>query len=151
MNAQLVNPFLSALSTILPQLGFKKVVRGKLFPKDQFIDTRGVVINVQFHNQVTGNIAFTMTEDSAKRLSETMMMGMPVQQFDGVAQSALCEMVNIVTSNAATALKKAGLDVNVIPPALSQSNSPLKISNSNFIVIEMIIDELPVEVGIALN
>lgn len=151
MNAQLVNPFIAALTNVLPQLGFKNIVRGKLFSKDQFIDSQGVLINVQLSNHVSGNIAFTMTEECARRLSSTIMMGSPVESFDLIAQSALCEMANMVTSNAVTALKADGFAVSVVPPALSQGTARLKICHSNFIGIEMVIDELPIAVCIALN
>lgn len=150
MDARFVNPFIAALSSVLPQMGFKNVVRAKLFSKDQFMDNQGVLINVQLTNNIAGNVAFTMTEESAKQLSSTIMMGMPVEQLDTMAQSALCEMVNIVTSNAAIALNKEGFGVGLVPPALSQ-NTKLKICNTNYIGIEMLIDELHVEVGIGVN
>jgi len=151
VDARFVNPFIAALSNVLPQMGFKNVVRGKLFSKDQFIDNQGVLVNVQLTNNVTGNVAFTMTEESAKKLSSTIMMGMPVVQFDAMAQSALCEMINIVTSNAAISLNKEGFGVSLVPPALSQNTPKLKICNTNYIGIEMFIDELHVEVGIGMN
>ncbi|WP_371379890.1 chemotaxis protein CheX [Sporomusa aerivorans] len=151
MDARFVNPFIVALTTVLPQLGFKSIVRGKLYAKEQFIDSQGVLVNVQLTNQVSGNVAFTMSQDSAKRISSVMMMGMAVESFDDVAQSALCEMINMVTSNAVNSLNKEGLAVGLVPPALSQDSAPLKICNSSFIGIEMIIDELPLQIGIGLN
>ncbi|SDE68696.1 chemotaxis protein CheX [Sporomusa acidovorans] len=151
MDARLVNPFITALSIVLPQMGFKNVARGKLFSGNQFIDNQGVLINVALINNLTGNFAFTMTEESAKRLSSVIMMGTPVNTFDAMAQSALCEMVNIVASNAATSLNKEGIAVNLVPPALSQTATKLKICDTNYIGIEMVIDELPVAIGIGLN
>jgi chemotaxis protein CheX len=151
VDARFVNPFIAALSNVLPQLGFKTIVRGKLFSRDQFIDSQGVIINVQLTNQVSGNVAFTMSEESARRLSSVMMMGMPVSSLDPMAQSALCEMVNMVTANAANSLNKDGVTVGLVPPALSQNTAKLKLCNSNFIGIEMLIDELPLEIGIGLN
>lgn len=151
MDARFVNPFISALSSVLPQMGFKNIVREKVFSKDQFLDSQGVLINVQLTNNVTGNVAFTMTEASAKQLSSIIMMGTPVQQLDEMAQSALCEMVNIVASNAASALNKEGFGVSVVPPALTQNIAKLKICDANFIGITMVIDELPIEIGIGVN
>jgi chemotaxis protein CheX len=151
LDARFINPFIAALSSVLPQMGFKTIVRDKIFSKDQFLDSQGVLVHVQLTNNVTGNVAFTMTEEAAKKLSSTIMMGMPVQQLDSMAQSALCEMVNIVTSNAATSLNKEGFGVSLVPPALSQSTAKLKICNTNFIGIVMVIDELPVEIGIGVN
>jgi len=151
MDARIVNPFIAALSNILPQLGFKNVVRGKVLMKNQFIDCLGVAINVGLTNHVSGNVVFNMTENSAKGLSSVMMMGASVTQLDDLAQSAICEMVNMVTSNAATALSKDGIAIKFEPPALSQSTSKFKVCNSNFIGIEMAVDELPFEIVIGVN
>ena len=151
MDAQFVNPFIAALTNILPQLGFKNVVRGKVFMKTQFIDCLGVAVNVGITNQLTGNVVFNMSEDSAKGLSSVMMMGAAVTNFDDLAQSAVCEMVNMITSHAVSALSQDGIAIKVGPPELSQSNSKFKICDSNYIGIEMVADELSFEIGIGVN
>jgi chemotaxis protein CheX len=151
MDARLVNPFIAALSDILPQLGFKNVVRGNVFVKPQFIDCLGVAVQVALTHQVNGSVVFNMTEEAAKGLSSVMMMGASVTQFDDMAQSAICEMVNMITSNAANALSQSGIAVKLKPPALSQSNSQFKVCDSNYIGIEMTADALSFEVGIGIN
>lgn len=151
MDARIVNPFIAALSNILPQLGFKNVVRGKVLMKNQFIDCLGVAVNVGLTNQVSGNVVFNMTENSAKGLSSVIMMGTPVSQLDDIAQSAICEMVNMVTSNAANALSQEGVVIKCEPPRLSQSTAKYKVCNNNFIGIEMAVDELPFEIVIGMN
>lgn len=39
----------------------------------------------------------------------TMMMGMPVIEFDDMAQSALSELSNMLTANAATSFAEMGI------------------------------------------
>lgn len=151
MDARFVNPFIAALSSVLPQLGFKTVERIKVFPKDQYIDALGVTVNVELTNQVTGNVVFNMTEESAQGLSATIMMGAVVNQLDSIAQSALCEMVNMVASNAANALSKEGMAVQLAPPALSRSTSQFKVCNGGCIVFEMVADNQPFQIGIGVN
>ena len=96
MDARFVNPFISALGSILPQLGFSNIVRNKLFTKELFIDGLGVTVNVPLSNQLQGNVVFNMSEDAAKGLSSIMMMGQPIAVLDDMARSALCEMVNMI-------------------------------------------------------
>ncbi|MDR3588335.1 MAG: chemotaxis protein CheX [Negativicutes bacterium] len=151
MDAQLVNPFLAALSAILPQLGFKNVVRGKVFTHAQFVEAQGVTVNVAMTNQISGNVVFNMTEEAAKGLSSTIMMGMAVTSLDDMAKSAICEMVNMVASNAVSALSKNGIAVKLEPPVITQSNSKIKVCDNTFIGIEMIADELKFEMEIGVN
>ncbi|VBB07422.1 chemotaxis phosphatase chex [Lucifera butyrica] len=151
MDARFVNPFIAALSDVLPQLGFKNIARGKVFTKDQFLDSLGVTVNVELVTQTTGNVVFNMTEEVAKKLSSVIMMGAIVNKLDDIAQSALCEMANMVTSTAATSLKNNGIPVKLAPPALSQCTSQIKICNTNYIGLEMTVDELMIEISIGLN
>ena len=151
MDARFVNPFISALGSILPQLGFSNIVRNKLFTKEQFIDGLGVTVNVPLSNQLQGNVVFNMSEDAAKGLSSIMMMGQPIAVLDDMARSALCEMVNMIASNAATSLNKDGFAIRLAPPAFHHCSSQYKICNSKYIGIEMSIDDLVVEVGIGID
>ncbi|HMM21537.1 MAG TPA: chemotaxis protein CheX [Selenomonadales bacterium] len=151
MDVRYVNPFIAAASSVVPQLGFKNIARGKVYTKDQILESLGVTVQVGMASNVNGNVVFNMTEDAAKRLSSAMMMGMPVERFDEVAQSAICELANMITSTAATALNQNGIQLRVAPPRLVQGVPAVQICNSSFIGIEMIIDELPIEIGIGLN
>jgi len=151
MDVRFVNPFIAALSNVLPPLGFRDIARGKVLTKDQFVDSLGVTVNVGLIDQVTGYIVFNMTEESAKRLSSQMMMGASVEKLDDIAQSAICEMTNMITSNAANLLNQAGVAVRLTPPSFSHSTAQFKICDGKYIVIEMMIDQLPVEIGIGLN
>lgn len=151
MDARFVNPFIAATTNVVPQLGFKNVARGKVFTKEQTVDSLGVAVQVGISNQVTGNIIFNMSQESAKCLSSAMMMGAPVAVLDDMAQSAICELANMITSNAANQLTQAGIAVRLAPPSLNQGNGSLHVCNGSYIGIEMIIDELPIEIEIGIN
>lgn len=150
MDARVVNPFISALSTVLPQLGFKNIARGKVQMQAESIDCLGVAVNVGVTSQTPGSVVFNMTEATAKSLTSVMMMGATVNQLDDMAQSAICEMVNMITSNAATALSKEGIAIKLAPPALCQSTSKVKVCSS-FINIEMVADNLTFELCVGIN
>ena len=92
-----------------------------------------------------------MTEETAKKIASTMMMGMPVPEMDEMAQSAISELTNMVTGNAATNFEKDGLKVDISPPTLIVgSDFKAKVSSSKFIVVEMIVDSLTIELNIGL-
>jgi chemotaxis protein CheX len=93
-----------------------------------------------------------MSEDTAKFIASTMMMGMPVAEFDAMAQSAISEMSNMLTANAATNLTGMGLEVDISTPSLSiGENFQVKISDENYLTVEMDLAGHVVELDIAVE
>lgn len=123
MDAKLVNPFIDAFTTVMPQMGFQEPKRTKMSVKDKVAESLGVSVIVGFTKQIRGNVIYNMSEDTAKYIASTMMMGMPVESFDEMAQSAISEMSNMLTANAATNLTAMGLEVDISTPSLSVEKS----------------------------
>ena len=78
MDAKLVNPFIDAFTTVMPQMGFQEPKRTKMSVKDKVAESLGVSVIVGFTKQIRGNVVYNMSEDTAKYIASTMMMGMPV-------------------------------------------------------------------------
>ena len=92
MDVKLVNPFIDAFTTVLPQMGFPTPERTGMGVQDKHINSRGVAVLVGFTKEIRGNVVYNMDEETAKFIASTMMMGMPVADFDEMAQSAISEM-----------------------------------------------------------
>jgi len=138
--------------TIMPQLGFQNIVKGKLSVGDQFVESKGITILVGLTDQLRGNIAYNMTEQTAMQIASKMMMGMPVASLDDLAQSAISELTNMVTGNAATSFEKEGLRVDISPPSLVVGEQfRAKVSSTKFIIVEMVVDSLLIELNIGLG
>ncbi len=152
MDAKMINPFIDAIMTIMPQLGFENIVKGKLSVGDQFVESKGITILVGLTDQLRGNIAYNMTEGTAMQIASKMMMGMPVASLDDLAQSAISELTNMVTGNAATSFEKEGLRVDISPPSLVVGEKfRVKVSSTKFIIVEMVVDSLVIELNIGLG
>ena len=152
MDAKLVNPFIDAFMTVLPQIGFQEPTRAAMNIKDKMTQSLGVTIIVGFTKQIRGNVVYNMSEDTAKYIASTMMMGMPVESFDEMAQSAVSEMSNMLTANAATNLAAMGLEVDISTPSLSVgSEFQVKISNEKYLTVTMDVSGHPVEIDIAVQ
>jgi len=152
MDAKLVNPFIDAFMTVLPQIGFQEPTRAAMNVKDKMTQSLGVTIIVGFTKQIRGNVVYNMSEDTAKYIASTMMMGMPVESFDEMAQSAVSEMSNMLTANAATNLAAMGLEVDISTPSLSVgSEFQVKISNEKYLTVTMDVSGHPVEIDIAVQ
>ncbi|WP_246105587.1 chemotaxis protein CheX [Sporomusa termitida] len=149
---KLINPFLEAITTILPQLGFKEINRRGLSVKEQLLASQGVTVMIGITRGVKGNVAYNMSADTAKKVASTIMMGMPVPEMDEMAQSALSEMVNMVTANAAINFEKQGLSVDISPPSIVVgSEYTVQVSNTKYLALSLLIDSEPIEVNVSLG
>ena len=154
MDAKFINPFLSAFIGVVPKVGFKNIVRGKIFTKEQFVDSLGVSIQVGMSSQSDGNIIFNMTEQTAKTISSVMLRRVTMDTIDTIdemAESAICELVNMIVSHASTSLNQIGFIVKINPPSFLQGNGKVAVCNSTYIAVEMIVDNCPIEMAIGLN
>jgi chemotaxis protein CheX len=152
MDAKLVNPFMDAFMNIMPQIGFQNLKRNKISVRDKATMSLGVTVLVGFTKEIRGSVAYNMTDDTAKFIASTMMMGMPVTAFDEMAQSAISELSNMLTANAATNLTAMGLEVDISTPSLSiGDNFMVKISSEQYLSIEMEIDGHAFEIDIAVQ
>ena len=88
MDAKLVNPFVSAVESVLPQMGFPAPKRTSLSLRQKNVTGLGVSVIVGFTKQLRGNAVYNMDEETAKYIASTMMMGMPVAEFDAMFEAA---------------------------------------------------------------
>lgn len=152
MDAKLVNPFVDAFTAVMPQIGFAEPKRTKMGVKVKNAVSLGVSVIVGFTKQIRGNVVYNMSEDTAKFIASTMMMGMPIDNFDDMAQSAISEMSNMLTATAATNLAGIGLEVDISTPSLSiGQNFQVKISDTNYLTVEMDLAGHLVELDIAVE
>ena len=78
--------------------------------------------------------------------------GLPVEQFDMMARSALCELTNMVAGNSATNLAEHGTQINITPPTLiSGKNLLALVSQIETLVIEFTGQEGKLVINIALE
>lgn len=152
MDAKLVNPFIDAIVAVMPMLGLPVPQRANMGVKSKMATSLGVTVLVGFIKQIRGNIAYNMTEDTAKYIASAMMMGMPVETFDEMAQSAISEMSNMLTANAATSLAGMGYDVDISTPSLTTGeNFQIRISSDSFLFVNMDIGGHTIELDIAVE
>ncbi|MDR3562131.1 MAG: chemotaxis protein CheX [Negativicutes bacterium] len=153
MDVNSILPFLDAIVKIMPELGFQKVERGRLrVGTDNKIDSLGVMVIVGVTHQLRGNVAYNMTEESARAIASKMMMGMPVSTFDAMAESAISEMGNMLAANAGMLLEKKGIKVDISPPTLVTGIiCAANPDNLQRLIVEVLIDGMPMEVHLSIS
>ncbi|MCY6371643.1 chemotaxis protein CheX [Clostridium ganghwense] len=152
MDAKLVNPFIEAFFSVMPQVGFSEIKKKAVSVKDKNIKSIGVMINLGIVGDIRGNVIYGMDIESAKQVASKMMMGMPVDELNDMAQSAISELTNMLTANASTNFSNVGTNINISTPALMYGEEfQVKMNTDKVLCIEILADNIPIEINIAFN
>lgn len=152
MDVKMIEPILTAFTEILPQIGFQSVIRKDVSTVNSSFEYQGVLVIISIIGQIKGATLIEMTLDSAKKIASKMMMGMPVNDFDALAQSAISEMGNMVCANTCTQFSKSrieGLDIS--PPTLLISEAGVAtLPFSESYKLTLTADEIPISVYVCI-
>lgn len=152
MDVNNINPFIESFITIIPQVGFTNARKGKLSLKDIDLVSSGVIIIVGIVGDIKGNIVYSIDIESAKKIASTMMMGIPVDEFDEMPKSAISELSNMLTANAATIFSNLGTKVDISTPTLLHGeNISIKMNSKQVLCIELFADDIPIDINISFS
>lgn len=152
MKVEYINPFVTATFEILKAVADLNPKRGKLILKTEAIPSFGVSVLVGVVGEVKGQVVYSLSEETGKKISSAMMMGMPVDAFDEMAKSAVSELANMITGNASTQLASLGLTIDISPPTLvTGTNIHIATSNSQTIVIPVETELGVFEINVSLE
>lgn len=153
MDVKYAAPFLAAFQNVLPQIGFQIINQGEVIIKGKNLRTDGILIIVGLVGDLKGNVVYSMSMDDAKKIASKMMMGMPVDEFDEMAQSALSELANMLTANASTEFSKENVSMSISTPTLMYGKDiTTKLSTENILFAEVgLNDGMSVEINISIE
>jgi len=147
-----INPFVESFNNIMPQLGFCNVQLGEPSQKSKKLIDSGVIIILGIVGDIRGNVAYKLDMASAKKIASTMMMCELVDELDDMAQSALSELANMLTANAATAFSNVGIMVDISAPTMLQGeNITVKMNTENTLCVPFFVDDIPIEINISFE
>lgn len=151
MDVNYINPILNSFANVLPQLGLGKVEKKGISLKGRFIESPGVVIIVGIVGDIKGNVIYGLSVDSAKKIASTMMMGMPVNDFDELAQSAISELTNMLTANVATNFSNDNISINISTPTLVHGKFTANATTDKVVCVTMDVEGMLIEVNISME
>ncbi|WP_160687539.1 chemotaxis protein CheX [Clostridium sp. C2-6-12] len=151
MDVNYINPILASFANVLPQLGISKVEKKGISLKGKFIESPGVVIIVGIVGDIKGNVIYGMSVDDAKKIASAMMMGMPVNDFDELAQSAISELTNMLTANVATNFSNDNIIINISTPTLIHGKFTANATTDKVVCVSMDVGGMTVEVNISME
>lgn len=150
MDIKYAEPFSNAFLNVFPQFGAANVKLVNQCECNRKIQTPGVVVIVGLTGDVHGNVIFGLSEDSAKKIAG-MMMGMPVDNFDDMAQSAISELSNMLAATACTDFAGMGISADISTPTLMYGIFNTTASYDSVFRIEMLADDIPFYIYISLE
>lgn len=143
MNIEYINPFIEASQTVLKQIASLDAKLGKVYLKTSPYRSEDIIIMVGLTGKLRGQAIFSMSRDFGMKIASSMMMGMPVAEFDEMSKSAISELANMIMGNAATLLYNRGINIDITPPSLLMGeNMQITPSKMKTICIPMIINEV---------
>ena len=117
MKAEYINPFLVPAKTVWErELGHCLELDKAESASNQFT-TEDITAVIGVSGSLEGNVLYGFSVATARAVA-TVMLGEPVETFDQLALSALGEIANIITGNAATRLAQAGYNCQISPPVI---------------------------------
>jgi len=153
LDIKYINPFLQATLTILETLGMAGGKVGKPCLADLDFQEDTFLIQVGVTGAMKGQVFFKMTEDKAKNIASTMMMGMSVETLDPMACSALGELGNMILGNTSTLFSTMNIIFDITPPLCMHGKKlriqsdipalaiPVNISDDEYIRIYICVKE----------
>ena len=151
MNSKLIEPFINSFLNVMPQLGFEDVHQGSIEEMGKHIDSPGVIVILGVVGDLRGNVIYGMSEECAKKIASTMMMGMEVSEFDEMAQSAVSELSNMLTATASTEFTTLEITTDISTPTLMYGTFTASASFEHVIRLEMIAEDLPIYIYVSLE
>lgn len=117
MKVEYISPFVEAARSCFETLIGQNPARGALSARPQLFTTQQINIVCGITGPVEGLVIYGMTIVTADRIA-SKMIGAPVVTFDNLAASAIAELGNMVSGNAASLLAASGYAVDITPPTI---------------------------------
>ena len=137
MDVRLINPFIGAVTGIMPQIGFSNITRKGISLKEKKFMVSGVVLTLGIVGDKKGNVVYSIDMDGAKKIASTMMMGMPVEELDDMSKSALSELSNMLTANASINFSNDGINVDIsVPTMMYGEEIEINLQKDNIVCID---------------
>lgn len=117
MKVEFVNPFASAVLMVFQKEFGMNVMRDSLALQQGPLTGADVNTIIGVTGQLEGQVIYTFDERVALRIASALM-GEPLEELGELAKSAVAELGNIITGNAAIGLSENGFNCILTPPTL---------------------------------
>lgn len=117
MRVEFVDPFINAGFSVLQQLVQDNPERGALSMRALTFTTQQVTIVTGVNGEVEGSVLYGMSLITAQKIASAMIC-QPLAAMDDMAWSAISELGNMITGNAAQLMYDSGYKCDITPPSV---------------------------------
>ena len=153
MKEEYINSFIEAIFTVLPTFGLNDIKISDVELKENMYANMEVTSVIGLMGSVRGNISYSFSMETARKIASSMMMGMPVTEIDEDARSAIAELSNLITGKGCKILSSNESYTDFTTPTFIIGNDILFLINTVktlTINVEMPIGEMQVNIGLEL-
>ncbi len=118
MKVEWINPFIRAANHVLGEMiSFENPQLGRIEMEEKPYTTAEVTAMLGVSGVLSGSVLLGMTKDVAEQIVERMV-GEPVDIGEVLGESALGEVVNMISGSALRFLEAAGYSCSITPPVV---------------------------------
>lgn len=117
MNVKFLNPFVEAAYEVLHMETKYQTTQGEVKLGKSASITDDVTVILSLIGLAEGMVFYSMSEQTAKAFASAIL-GKEFTEFDGLAQSGIAELGNVITGRAVVKLSRAGYHASISPPTL---------------------------------
>lgn len=151
MKVEYINPFVSACFSVLESVLGKVPSKGQLSMRPAVFTSQQCNVIAGVTGAVEGQTIYGMSLKTADMIASTML-GQPIVTFDQLAASAIAELGNMITGNAAALLADAGYVCDITPPTVIRGTA-VKISTLSIpaLVVPICTEQGEIELTVSLK
>lgn len=117
MNVKYLIPFVEAAYEVIKAEVHTDFSRGELSLDKGHYVTDDVTVIISLVGDVKGNVFYSMNTTTAINIA-SLMLGEKFASYDGLAQSGIAELGNVITGRASVKLSVAGFETTISPPTM---------------------------------
>ncbi|MBP5160273.1 MAG: chemotaxis protein CheX [Lachnospiraceae bacterium] len=150
INVEYINPILAASVSVMRDACHITATIGKPALKPAIFDENAFLILMGITGEMKGQVILNFGSDAALDIASRMCM-MQLPELSDLAQSAICELCNMILGNAATLFSVKNINIDITPPTICQGNVEFTNIYSANIQIPVSYESGTVEINIAIK
>lgn len=138
IDVEIINPFLMGTKKVMTEAAQLDLTIGKPYIRNLSFNDNVVRIIIGLTGGMTGQVIFAIPTENAKKAASNMMMGMPVEELDDMAISAISELGNMIMGTSSTIIANNGIITDITPPVIERGTSYMDVKDFQNICIPLL-------------
>jgi chemotaxis protein CheX len=141
MQVEYINAFIEASIKVINEVTGFSPSPGKVAIRNTIYKGNNLLVIIGLVGNITGTVVIYLNKEVAVKVASMMMMGVPVNELDEMAKSAISELCNMILGNTMTILSKKNIEVDITPPTmLAGDNIEITMHKSVIVNIPLIFE-----------